>query len=184
MADSRLVPLLSRGERSAEGYEPMGTAENDVEAGAAEARPPPPSPAPQTSKASPVEMSGSAVFAPAPADEPLSWPSWVFIAFIVVAGVLASIASGSPGPVFIVYVIAVAPGVLVFVLIAYRLRDPLVSKSFLIGQVFISAVPGLILVFIVGAYGLTCIASSRSPSALFLGCSHRIAVFIALLLLD
>jgi hypothetical protein len=162
MADSRFVPLLSRGDRSAEGYQPMGTAGNDVEVGAGEPPLPPPAPAPQTNKASHVEVPGSAVFASAPADEPLSWPSWVFIAFIVVAGVLASIASGSPGPVFIVYVVAVAPGVLVFMLIAYRLRDPIVSKSFLVGQVFIGAVPGIILVFIVGAYGLALHKMSHS----------------------
>jgi hypothetical protein len=149
MADGLALPLLSRGERDAESLEPMG-ADQDTAVRVAEASEASTLPA-ESGKRNDASRVAPVVFAREPADEPLSWPSWLFLAFIVVAGVLTSIASGSPGAVFVVYVAAVVPSALVFWLIIRRLRDPVVSKSFLVGQVFINALPALILVFVIGS---------------------------------
>jgi hypothetical protein len=91
-------------------------------------------------------------FAVAPADEPLTWAAIIFLAFIVVFGAVYAAFSAIPGTTFVTYCVAVAPSLLVAALVVYRLRDPVISKSFLLGFTFITAVPGILVITIVGAF--------------------------------
>lgn len=80
-----------------------------------------------------------------PADEPLTWPARVFAA-IVAAGGLFGFVTPSPFKYIVSYYLALFPCCVAFALIIYRLRDSAVSKSFLLGCVFISGVPIILLV--------------------------------------
>jgi hypothetical protein len=108
-------------------------------------------------------------FATPPADEPLSWPAVVFVVVIGLIGVLLTIISVKPATTLVAYLVALAPSVLVAALIVYRLRDPVISKTFLLGIVFITSVPGILAIMIVGKFRgvqftLQCFAGSTGLS--------------------
>lgn len=90
-----------------------------------------------------------------PADAPLSWSARIFLIFVLVVGISLTASSSKPGQTFAAFCLAVLPSLFIFALIAYRLRDPVVSKSFLIGQTFLSSVPGVILVTFIGMVAWT-----------------------------
>lgn len=84
-----------------------------------------------------------------PADQPLSFAAYVFVFFIVSCGFLIAYISQKPAATLVAYYAALLPAALVFALIVYRLRDTVISKSFLLYLVFLTAVPGMIVVTIV-----------------------------------
>lgn len=86
----------------------------------------------------------------APADAPLNWPSRLFLVFIAALGIAVAATSSRQWQTLVAFCLAIFPSVFVFAIIVYRLRDPRISKSFLIGQTFITSVPGIILVTTLG----------------------------------
>jgi hypothetical protein len=103
-----------------------------------------------SSRAEDPPPSGGAAFTVLPAEAPLGWAALAFLAAVFLL-VPVAVASTSTRPLrsLVGYFVALAPSVACFALIVYRLRDPVVSKGFLLGSVFINAVPGLVVVTIV-----------------------------------
>lgn len=84
-----------------------------------------------------------------PADQPLSYCALAFLFFIVVFGIATAYVAPHPFRACVAYFAALLPAGACFALIVYRLRDQVVTKSFLLYLVFLTAVPVMFLVTVV-----------------------------------